>query len=126
MTKRIDPRAEAALEARDEYLMMEAENQTSVPKPMAYPECEDCPERFVCFTTRKGHKSKEVTKDTGKCLGGWKQSILKEIAYVDIKPYSHNIISLALGAIARGWGKPEANKVIDEFGLKDLGWHKEK
>ncbi len=40
-------------------------------------------------------------------------------------PYSHNIISLALGAVAREHGKAEANKLIDEHDLEDLGWEKE-
>ncbi len=126
MTKKIDPRAEAALEARDDYLMLEAENQAEVKSPMQYLECDNCESRFKCFTKRNGFKDEEVTKGTGKCMVGWKHSILKEMPYVDIKQYSHNIISLALSAIARGWGKPKANEVIDEFGLTRLGWHKEK
>lgn len=40
-------------------------------------------------------------------------------------PYSHNIISLALGAVAREYGKAEANKLIDKHDLEDLGWEKE-
>jgi hypothetical protein len=124
--KAIDPRALEALETRDTYISMAIEHQESLKKPMAYPECDTCEDRFKCFTKRAGYKNEEVTKGTGKCLNGWKHSILKEIPYVDIKQYSHNIISLALGAIARGWGKPVANAVIDEFGLSLLGWHKEK
>jgi hypothetical protein len=39
-------------------------------------------------------------------------------------PYSHNIISLVLGRVAKFHGKKTANKLIDEFELEALGWHK--
>ena len=122
--KKIDPRAEKALATREAYIVMASENSATIKNPMNYPECDKCIDKFKCYTDNNGNETDEVTKGTGKCLGGWKQSILKEIAYVDIKPYSHNIISLALSAIARGWGNKEANKVIDEFGLDLLGWNK--
>ena len=57
-----------------------------------------------------------------KSLADWRKTIAKEVDYVDIKPYSHNIISLALGAIAREHGNTEANKAIVDFELEDLGW----
>jgi hypothetical protein len=90
---------------------------------MSYPECGHCEVRFQCFSERDGHKSEVTTKGTGKCLVGWKEVILEEIPFVDVKPYSHNIISIALQAINKGWGNKEANRVIREFGLKSLGWH---
>lgn len=40
-------------------------------------------------------------------------------------PYSHNIISMALGAVAKAYGKEEANKLIEKFDLEGLGWEKE-
>lgn len=40
-------------------------------------------------------------------------------------PFSHNIISLALNAIASENGKEAANKVIDKLKLQKLGWAKE-
>lgn len=58
-------------------------------------------------------------------LAKLKKTIAKEVPYVDIKPYSHNIISLALGAIARDFGATKADKAIETFGLEKLGWHKE-
>lgn len=39
-------------------------------------------------------------------------------------PYSHNIISLCLQSIAKKFGNPTANKLIDECGLENLGWTK--
>ena len=94
--------------------------------------CDDCRMRFKCWSARdavlteKEWKQTDITKGTGKILSEWKDTILREMPFVDVKQYSHNIISLALGAISRGWGNKEANKVIDEFGLTALGWHKEK
>lgn len=41
-------------------------------------------------------------------------------------PYSHNLISLYLQSVAKAFGKPAANKLIDECGLEGLGWTKVK
>lgn len=60
-----------------------------------------------------------------KTLDEWREAIAKEVPYVDVKPYSHNIISICLGAIAQEWGRAEADRAIDDFGLKELGWMKE-
>lgn len=51
--------------------------------------------------------------------------IEKEVDWVDIKPYSHNIISLALGSLAKEVGNDAANDLIDAFNLEDLGWSKQ-
>lgn len=59
-----------------------------------------------------------------KSLNDWRKIIKEEAPYVDVKMYSHNIISLALGAIAKECGQDEANKAIEDFGLEDLGWGK--
>jgi len=52
--------------------------------------------------------------------------IRQEVPYVDVKPYSHNIINLTLNFIASKYGKDEANKAIRDFGLSSLGWREEK
>ena len=121
MKKKINPRVEQALAARERFISASAFEKHS---PMKYIGCNECSNRFKCFTEREGFKSKEVTNDTGKCLVGWKEVILDELPFVDLKPYSHNIISLALNAIARGWGNKEANKAITEYSLESLGWRK--
>lgn len=51
-------------------------------------------------------------------------TIDKEVDYVDIKPYSHNIIGLALQSAAEKFGHEVANDIIEEFELEDLGWSK--
>lgn len=51
-----------------------------------------------------------------------KDTIEDEVGYVDVKPYSHNIISITLRIIAENYGQTEANKAIREFGLVKLGW----
>jgi hypothetical protein len=60
-----------------------------------------------------------------KVLKDYRDKIKKEAPFVYIKPYSHNIISMVLGAIAKFYGKEEANKAIDDFNLESLGWRKE-
>jgi len=51
--------------------------------------------------------------------------IKAERPYVDVRPYSHNIISLLLQQIAKYHGKDKANKAIRDFDLEGLGWHEE-
>jgi len=48
--------------------------------------------------------------------------IKREIPYVDIKPYSHNIISLRLRLIGEQFGDEYANKIITDYELDKLGW----
>ena len=50
--------------------------------------------------------------------------ILHEIPYIDIKPYSHNIISLELRLISEKYGMTTANQVIEDFRLDTKGWSK--
>jgi hypothetical protein len=48
--------------------------------------------------------------------------IEREVEFIDIKQYSHNIISLNLRIISKEFGYNIANEAIDEFGLTLLGW----
>ena len=50
--------------------------------------------------------------------------IAKEVEYIDVKPYSHNIISLALGQVSQELGSEYADELIEEFGLENFGWRK--
>jgi len=94
--------------------------------------CDNCKIRFKCFTEQEEinesvfpiNKKKYKTKT--KTLPRLRQKIIEELPYVDLKPYSHNIISLCLREIANKCGRDMANKTIDELGLKYYGWHKEK
>jgi len=61
-----------------------------------------------------------------KTLEELREIIDNEVPFVDIKPYSHNIIGLALVTIAKRYGYDVANQAIEDFGLEDLGWHKVK
>jgi len=61
-----------------------------------------------------------------KTLKELRAGIKKEVPYVDLKPFSHNIISIGLMIIAKEYGKEEANKAIRDFGLDELGWREEK
>jgi hypothetical protein len=51
-----------------------------------------------------------------------KAQILKEIPFVDIKPFSHNIISLELRLMSEEFGVQHANKIIVDYGLDKMGW----
>ena len=62
---------------------------------------------------------------TGHTLKEWLDTIGDEVEFIDVKPYSHNIISVALGAIAKEYGDQSANEAIDQFGLEDYGWRKD-
>ena len=48
--------------------------------------------------------------------------IKEEIPYVDIKPYSHNIISLELRILGENYGQEEVISLIKSTRLKELGW----
>jgi hypothetical protein len=63
---------------------------------------------------------------TKKTLKELRAGIKKEVPYVDLKPFSHNIISISLMIIAKEYGKEEANKAIRDFDLTELGWKEEK
>lgn len=58
-------------------------------------------------------------------LTDWIQVIEREVMFVDVKPYSHNIINLALQAIANEHGRQVANKVVVDCNLEPLGWKQE-
>ncbi len=63
-----------------------------------------------------------MKRDEIKTLDDWRDSIQHAARTVDRAPYSHNIVSLGLGAIARHWGFAEANKAIRDFKLARKGW----
>ena len=63
---------------------------------------------------------------SGRTLADWRGIIETKVPHVGVKPYSHNLITLALGAIGKNWGRLEANKAITDFGLDDLGWQKKR
>ena len=50
------------------------------------------------------------------------KNIKNEIEYINIKEYSHNIISWTLRIISKEFGYNEANKTIDKFKLELYGW----
>ncbi|KKM66012.1 hypothetical protein LCGC14_1485460, partial [marine sediment metagenome] len=59
-----------------------------------------------------------------KSLEEIKSKIGAEVDYVDVKPYSHNIIGLLLQMAATHYGNDAANELIDYFELEELGWSK--
>ena len=61
-----------------------------------------------------------------KTLKELKDIIAREKDFIGVKPYSHNIISLVLLQISKGYSREEANNCIDEFELEKHGCKKEK
>ena len=57
-----------------------------------------------------------------KTLSQLKKEIKKEIPFVNIKPFSHNIISMGLRIVADEYGKEEANKIVRDFNLSRIGY----
>jgi len=55
-------------------------------------------------------------------LAIYTRTIRNNIPFVDIKPYSHNIINLTLFSIVDQLGDDVAKKIIATTKLKDLGW----
>ena len=51
-------------------------------------------------------------------------NIEKEVPYIDIKPFSHNLIGLSLRQISNEFGQDRANEAIKHFDLEELGWSK--
>ena len=52
--------------------------------------------------------------------------IEKEVDYIGVKPFSHNIVGLVLQEISKEFGQDRANEAIDHFNLELLGWSKVK
>ena len=48
--------------------------------------------------------------------------ILMELPYVDIKPYSHNIIAITLKIIEEKFGEEESIRMMKECHLDKHGW----
>jgi len=59
-----------------------------------------------------------------KSLRALRTRIQEQVPFVDVKPYSHNIIGLLLSQIAKKYGDTEANQAIEDFQLEGLGWRK--
>lgn len=74
----------------------------------------------------KKNKEKKMTKkQQEERLAELYARIEREVEFIDIKPYSHNIISLNLRIICKEFGYNKANKTIDKFSLTSLGFNKE-
>lgn len=50
------------------------------------------------------------------------EKIMKEIPFVDIKPYSHNLIGLYLNQLAEVSSQEIVKELVENTKLKDLGW----
>jgi hypothetical protein len=55
-------------------------------------------------------------------LNELRAQIEEEAKYVDVKPFSHNIITSALGLIQREFDTEQANRAVRDFGLEEKGW----
>jgi len=50
------------------------------------------------------------------------KSIREEVPYIDIKPYSHNIIGMKLEQIGNEFGLEAVKEIIIKYHLEDKGW----
>ncbi len=50
----------------------------------------------------------------------------ENVDYIDLKPFSHNIIGMLLREASEKFGDSVANDLIEEFGLERQGWSKVK
>lgn len=57
-------------------------------------------------------------------LEDYKDEILAHLENIDTLPYSHNLISINLRAVAEKFGHKKANGIIDELGLDQFGYKK--
>ena len=64
----------------------------------------------------------KITMDKIARLYQLKGMIEKEIPFVDIKPFSHNIISMELRMVKEEFGKVVANNMVIQLGLDKMGW----
>ncbi len=51
--------------------------------------------------------------------------IRQETPHVGIKPFSHNIIRMALAEIAEKFGRAEANRAVADYRLEHKGFNQE-
>ena len=57
-----------------------------------------------------------------KTLEQLQYEIINEIPYVNIKPYSHNIIGIKLKIMGDTFGKQEVYDIVNNTELKNIGW----
>ena len=48
--------------------------------------------------------------------------IKREIPFVDVKPYSHNIINMKLMILGEKFGEDKVKEIVSQTQLKYLGW----
>jgi hypothetical protein len=63
-----------------------------------------------------------TSADTKTLIKKALERIDKEIPYIDVKEYSHNIIGLQLGLLMRICSKEQVKKIVIEKGLDKMGW----
>jgi len=66
--------------------------------------------KLCCKMTTKQTKEKII------------EIIKKEIPWVDIKPFSDNIINIELRILAENYGQNEVIELVKNTKLKELGW----
>jgi len=70
---------------------------------------------YISYKMSDWNKDKKIFDDAY-------DKIMYERDFVDIRPYSHNIISLTLKIVSDKLGQEEANELIIMCDLEELGW----
>ena len=61
-------------------------------------------------------------KLTEKDFNDLYNQVEEAIQYVDVKPYSHNIISIVLRQVDEKYGKEKVIEIFNDFNLEEYGW----
>jgi hypothetical protein len=111
-----------AYEAHEAYVKKEEEEEPEEEEEEE-PEEEDeewsLTENQRCWGNLIDEEFPNTTAEQKKCL----LSIAREVDFIDIKPYSHNIVGMELGFLDKaGFDKQKIKEVVKLFGLENKGW----
>lgn len=68
--------------------------------------------------------TKVITDEVLEVMENARNKLDEHVGDIDIKPYSHNIVSIVLLGVASKIGTDYANQLIDDYNLEELGWKK--
>jgi len=59
-----------------------------------------------------------------KTIEELRQAIINELMYVDIRPYSHNLVGLYMDELERNYGIKEVKRIVNDhaFWWESKGW----
>ena len=73
---------------------------------------------------RKMTKSKLMAMNHDDIVESARERISHYLETIDMRQYSANLIGICLRGVSDKLGNKEANKIIDDMGLEEYGYHK--